>query len=204
MKNRFSNEFAGPMLPFIAFCIALNLTVGQIAATLKIPIYLDSLGTILLAVLSGPISAVVAGSLANLLAAAFGNPPMMFFIPVVIVIGVFTGLIAKLGWFRRASTVVLGGILQGIPAAAVSALISAFVFGGVTMGGSDFIVLFFRSKGFSLYQSTLFQGFIMDPLDKVVTYLVVFTLIRSLPDRLLQRFPGSSNIRRQSGKPDAS
>ncbi len=192
------------MLPFIAFCVALNLTVGQVAATLKIPVYLDSLGTILLAVLSGPWSAIVAGALSNLLAAAIGNPPMIFFIPVVVVIGAFTGIVARLGWFRRMPTVVLGGILLGIPAAALSALISASVFGGVTMGGSDFIVLFFRSRGFSLYQSTLFQGFIMDPVDKLMTYLIVFALVRSLPSRLLQRFPGAGNVHLQTNEPDAS
>lgn len=183
------------MLPFIAFCVALNLTVGQIAAALRVPIYLDSFGTVLLAVLSGPLSAIVAGSFANILAAAFGNPPMIFFIPVVIIIGGYTGLVAKLGCFRRWYLVTVAGLFLGIPAAAVSALISAYLFGGVTMGGSDFLVLFFRSQGYSLYESTLLQGFVMDPSDKLITYFIVFILVRSLPDRLLRRFPGASNIR---------
>jgi energy-coupling factor transport system substrate-specific component len=195
MKNRFAHEFSTPMLPFIGFCVALNLTVGQIAAALKVPIYLDSIGTVLLAVLSGPASAIIAGSFANLLAAAFGNPPMLFFIPVIIIIGGMTGLLARWGWFRRWYSVIAGGLLVGLPSAAVSAVISAYIFGGVTMGGSDVIVLFFRSQGFSLYQSTLAQGFLMDPLDKLITYSVVYILVRNLPDRLLQRFPGAHNIR---------
>ena len=185
------------MLPFIAFCVALNLTVGQITALLKLPVYLDSIGTVLLAVLSGPISAIVAGSFANLIASAFGNPPMMFFIPVVVVIGGVSGVIAKLGWFRRWYLIVLGGILLGIPTAALSSVISAYVFGGVTMGAADFIVLFFRSQGFTLHQSTLFQAFIMDPVDKIITYLVVFAVVRNLPQRLLHRFPGAGNVRHQ-------
>ena len=204
MPSRISEEFSGPMLPFIAFCVALNLTAGQITATLKIPVYLDSLGTVLLAVLSGPFSAIVAGSFANILAAAFGNPPMIFFIPVVVIIGGYTGLVAKLGWFRRSYLAVTGGILLGIPSAAVSALISAFVFGGVTMGGSDFLVLFFRSQGYSLYESTLYQGLIMDPIDKVITFVVVFMLLRNLPQRFLRRFPGASNVRVESSSPHAS
>ncbi|MCI0708399.1 MAG: ECF transporter S component [Ignavibacteriae bacterium] len=195
MSKRISEEFSGPMLPFIALCVALNLTVGQVAAALKLPLYLDSLGTVLLAVLAGPVSAIVAGSFANLLASAMGNPPMMFFIPVVIVIGGVTGMFARFGWFRRWYLVVLGGILLGIPTAGLSSVISAYVFGGVTMGAADFIVLFFRSQGFSLHQSTLIQAFIMDPFDKVVTYLIVFILLRNLPERLLNRFPGVLNIK---------
>ncbi len=194
IREKIASEFSGPTLPFIAFCIALNLTVGQITGALKIPLYLDSIGTVLVAVLSGPWSGIIAGSFANLLAAAFGNPTMMFFIPVVMLIGLFTGFVGKLGWFRHWYLVVLGGLLQGIPAAALSALISANVFGGVTLGGSDFLVLYFRSKGYSIYQSALFQGFIMDPIDKMITYLIVFILIRNLPGRLLQRFRGAANV----------
>lgn len=195
MSKTIVNEFAPPLLPFIGFCVALNLTVGQITALLKLPVYLDSVGTVLLAVLSGPISAIIAGSFANLIAAASGNPPMAFFIPVIVIIGGFTGLLAKLGWFRRWYSALIGGALLGIPAAALSSVISAYVFGGVTIGAADFLVLFFRSQGFTLYQSTLLQAFIMDPLDKMLTYLVVFILVRSLPFRVLQRFPGAENLR---------
>src|SRR5512137_1238466 len=117
IRRSIAEELTGPALPFVAFCIALNLTVGQITAALKIPLYLDSIGTILVAVLIGPWSAVICGSAANLLAAAFGNPSMMFFIPVVMVIGAFTGFLARKGWFRKWYLVVLGGLLQGILAA---------------------------------------------------------------------------------------
>ncbi len=204
MRGKISEEFSGPMLPFIAFCVALNLTVGQIAAALKIPVYLDSIGTVLLAVLGGPVSAIVAGSFANLLAAAFGNPPMMFFIPVAVLIGSFTALLAKLGLFRSWYRVPFGGICQGILGAILSAPISAYFFGGVTMSGSDFIVMLFRFKGFSLFESTLRQGLIMDPIDKIISYVIVFALIRSLPDRLLQRFPGAPNVRTPASHPDAA
>jgi energy-coupling factor transport system substrate-specific component len=195
MRKPIADEFATPLLPFIGFCVALNLTVGQITAFLKLPVYLDSVGTVLLAVLSGPLSAIVAGSFANLIAAASGNPPMAFFIPVIVIIGGFTGIVARLGFFKRWYSALAGGLLLGIPAAALSSLISAYVFGGVTIGAADFLVLFFRSQGFTLYQSTLLQAFIMDPLDKMLTYIVVFVLVRNLPVRILQRFPGAANIR---------
>ena len=78
VRQKIAEEMTGAALPFVAFCIALNLTVGQITAALKIPLYLDSIGTVLVAVLVGPWSAVIAGSFANLLASAFGNPSMMY------------------------------------------------------------------------------------------------------------------------------
>ncbi|HCA81817.1 MAG TPA: ECF transporter S component [Bacteroidetes bacterium] len=195
IRQRIAEELTGPALPFVAFCIALNLTVGQVTAALKIPLYLDSIGTILVAVLVGPWSAVFCGSAANLLAAAFGNPTMMFFIPVVAVIGTFTGIIAKLGWFRKWYLVCLGGILQGILAALVSAPISAYLFGGVMMAGTDFLVLYFRSVGNTLMDSVLYQGLASDPADKLVSYFIVFLLVKNLPQRLLARLHGAGNLR---------
>ena len=195
IRQRIAEELTGPALPFVAFCIALNLTAGQVTAALKIPLYLDSIGTILVAVLVGPWAAVLCGSTANLLAAAFGNPTMMFFIPVVAVIGAFTGVLAKLGWFRKWYLVCLGGILQGILAAMVSAPISAYLFSGVMMAGTDFLVLYFRSLGNTLMNSVLYQGLASDPADKLVSYLIVFLLVRNLPQRLLARLHGAANLR---------
>ena len=184
----------GAALPFVAFCIALNLTAGQVTAALKIPLYLDSIGTILVAVLVGPWSAVLCGSTANLLATAFGNPSMIFFIPVVAVIGAFSGFLARRGWFRKWYFVVMGGILQGILAAIVSAPISAYVFGGVMMAGTDFLVLYFRSVGNTLLNSVVYQGLASDPADKVVSFLIVFFLTKNLPQRLLSRLRGAANV----------
>ncbi|MEP0823670.1 MAG: ECF transporter S component [Ignavibacterium sp.] len=194
IRRQFDKEVEGAGLPFVAFCIALNLTSGQLAAGLKIPLYLDSIGTVLAAVLCGPWSAIVAGSLSNILASALGNPAMMFFIPVVAVIGAFSGFLARKGWFRFWYLVVPGGILQGLVAAVVSAPIAAYVFGGVMLSGTDVLVLYFRSVGNTLLESVFYQGISSDPVDKTVTYLIVYILCRNLPLRLLQRFNGGNNV----------
>lgn len=194
IRQQFNLELEGAGLPFVGFCVALNLTMGQLTSALKIPLYLDSIGTVLVAVLCGPWSAIVAGSLSNTLAAALGNPTMLFFIPVMVVIGSFTGFIASKGWFRSWYLVIPGGILQGILAALASAPIAAYLFGGVMLAGTDLLVLYFRSVGNSLLQSVLYQGLSSDPVDKTVTYLLVFFLCRNLPIRLLQRFRGGNNV----------
>jgi energy-coupling factor transport system substrate-specific component len=194
IRTQFYRELEGAGLPFVAFCIAFNLSFGQIAAALKIPLYLDSVGTVLAAILCGPWSAILTGTLANILAAAFGNPTMMFFIPVVAVIGGFTGFLAARGWFRAWYLVLTGGVLQGVVAAAVSAPIAAFLFGGVMLSGTDVLVLYFRSVGNSLLDSVFYQGLSSDPVDKTVTYMLAYLVCRTLPPRLLQRFQGGNNV----------
>jgi energy-coupling factor transport system substrate-specific component len=194
LREHIRAELSGPAIPLMAFGVALNLTVGQITAALKLPVYLDSIGTVLTAVLCGPWAAALTGSMANLLASAFGSPAMLFFIPVVIVIGMFTAFLARLGWFRSLPLVILGGILQGIIAAIVSAPISSSLFGGSMMAGTDLLVVLFRSLGNDVFLSTLFQGLASDPLDKVITYVLVFLTIRNLPLRIRSRFSGASHL----------
>ena len=112
----------------------------------------------------------------------------------VLAIALFTAFLARRGWFRRISLVVVGGILQGVVAAVLSAPIAAYLFGGVMFSGTDFLVLYFRSVGNSLLESVFFQGLASDPVDKTVTYVIVFLVIRSLPVRLVSRFNGAANV----------
>ncbi|HTP12527.1 MAG TPA: ECF transporter S component [Bacteroidota bacterium] len=204
IKDKIKSELTAPSIPLIAFGIALDLTVGQLTVALKIPLYLDSIGTILVAVLVGPYAGTIAGSFANIMAAAFGNPTMMFFIPVVAVIGAFTGFVANKGWFRRWWLCVIGGLVQGILAATVSAPISSFLFGGTMMAGTDALVYFFRSMGNNILTSVWYQGLTSDPVDKTVSYLLVFFILQNLPLRLISRFRGASNVLQPSSRDDVA
>ncbi len=194
IKNSIKRETSGVAIPFIAFGAALNLSLGQLTGLLKLPLYLDSLGTVLVAVLCGPWAGVLAGIVANTTASVLFSPPMLFFIPTVLLIGAFSGFWAKRGFFQKWYLVLAGGILQGILAALVSAPISAYLFSGVTLGGTDFLVMYFRAIGKSLLESTLLQGLATDPVDKTITYLIVFLVIRRLPHRLVIRFPRCENV----------
>jgi hypothetical protein len=90
----------------IPIAIAINIVLGQtVSAVLKVPIYLDSIGTILVAVLAGPIPGLVTGLLANLIWTYVLPPPFHsdFAAPFAVVaawIGFFAGLVAQWGFFR--------------------------------------------------------------------------------------------------------
>lgn len=144
--------------------------------------------------LCGGFAALVAGILSNVMAAGFGNPTMMFFIPTVAVIALGSSGFARTGAFRRWYTCGLAGIVLGVVAAAVSAPISAFLFSGSTFAGTDALVLFFRSTGSTILRSTLYQGLTSDPLDKLITFLAVYSLTHALPWRILARFPSGQYL----------
>ena len=83
----------------------------------------------------------------------------------------------------------VAGAVCGIVSALISAPIAALVFGGVTGSGTDLLVAAFQHAGSDLQQAVLQQSLISDPIDKTITYLVVFTILASLSRRLAAQFP---------------
>jgi hypothetical protein len=81
-----------------------------------------------------------------------------------------------------------GGV-TGVVAAAMSAPIAAYVYGGVTGGGTDALVALFRSAGLSIFQASFAQGLTSDPLDKTISYTVVFIILAALPLTVKTLFP---------------
>jgi energy-coupling factor transport system substrate-specific component len=190
MTSRLKEDFTTVTLVLIPVAIAINIAAGQLIVLLKIPLYLDSIGTVLVGALAGPWAGALTGILTNLIWGLSGiNPIYTPFFIVAGIIGLMAGLFAGWGWLRRIWMWALAGLITGVIAAIVSAPISAYIFGGVTGTGQDFLVGLFRATGASVLQATFGQGIVADPLDKLVTFLVVWLIVRALPARFVARFP---------------
>src|SRR5919197_331840 len=87
-------------LALIPRAVALNLALGAVVAALKLPIFLDSVGTILVAALAGPWAGVLTGAISDVVLGILSSPTFFAFIPVAAVIGALAGLAARVGAFR--------------------------------------------------------------------------------------------------------
>ncbi|MEX2011605.1 MAG: hypothetical protein WEF51_05170 [Chloroflexota bacterium] len=272
-------QFATRTFALMPVAIALNIVLGgAVANAIKLPIYLDSIGTILVGVLCGPIAGALTGGLTNLLWSYVIPPPFQSasaagFAVTAVVIGLIAGVVGRagllrprpnrpsrelliggvitigvillmsylavlgyrqvfqanpqlapenastvlviLGWIaiglvaltvvglayllaiRRdltAAYVVVCGVVTGIVAALISAPIAAGVYGGVTGSGTDFLVAAFRQAGADVRAATLGQGLISDPIDKVVTFFVVYVILNAMARRTKARFPQGERL----------
>ena len=100
MNGQFSTRVITLMPVAIAINIVLGVTVQQV---LKLPIYLDSIGTILVGVLAGPIAGALTGILSNLIwqyAPGIGGGTIGPFAITAGVIGVLAGLWGQLGVYK--------------------------------------------------------------------------------------------------------
>lgn len=119
---------------------------------------------------------------ANLTGFALPDPAAMIAALVVAAVAALgAGFWASRGENARLFPVWIGGVTTGLVAAAMSAPIAAGVFGGVTGGGQDALVALFRTLGLNVFQSAFAQGLTSDPLDKTISYTVVFLILSALP-----------------------
>lgn len=119
---------------------------------------------------------------ANLTGLAIPDPAGLVGVAVVaLVVGLLVWRWVSQGERARLFPVWVGGLTTGILAAAISAPIAAGVFGGVTGSGTDALVALFRTLGLNVFQSTFAQGLTSDPLDKTISYTIVFVILAALP-----------------------
>jgi energy-coupling factor transport system substrate-specific component len=170
--------------------VALNLVIGQVAAALLLPVYLDTVGTILVAALVGPRAAIVAGLTSQVLNAVLsGNFTWLPFGVVQIVIAVYAAAAARAGVFRRLATAVPAGFLLGLVAAGCAAPIAYYLFGGVTAGGVSLVTTVLRASGVPLQAAVFLSSFSTDVLDKSLVFALITVVLRSLPRQMAVRFP---------------
>jgi len=136
-----SREFSTATLVLMSVAIAINVAVGSLVVFLRLPIYLDSIGTVLVGALAGPWAGALTGLLANLIWSILpipggGGPTIAFFAPVAGVIGLMAGFWASRGVFRlRADAERIGGFLA--LAAAVGVALIALLLVQQTVGLPD-------------------------------------------------------------------
>ena len=180
-------------LALIPRAVALNLALGGIVSALKLPVYLDSVGTILAAALAGPLAGIVTGVLSNTVLGLLANPVLFAFIPVTIVIGALAGLAARLGAFRSAWTAAAAGLVIGVAAALASVPIVIGLYGGLSPTGTGVATMMLRAgTGMSMESAAKIASVATDVIDKPLSCLLVAAILARLPARITARFRSAS------------
>lgn len=177
------------LLALIPTAVAINLVVGQLASELALPVYLDTLGTSLVAVLDGLSGGLLVGTLGQLLSGMLRGYVWLAFTPIQWLIAALAAIAAARGGFGSTSRSAAWGAACGVACGLTSATISYTLFGGVTATGVTAVGALFRSAGFSLAAAVTTASMLTDILDKTISFILLGILLRSLPLRILGRFP---------------
>jgi len=180
------------LLALIPLAVGVNLALGQFAAAVALPVFLDTVGTILVASLAGLWPALLTGLISQVATTVIsGNATWLAFLPIQLMVGAYATLAARQALFRSTGTAVGAGALLGTLAAVLSWPIAYLAFGGVTAGGVTVVTAVLNGAGVPLKWAVLAASLSNDLLDKAVSFLLVRVILASLPSRVAARFPAA-------------
>lgn len=174
-------------LTLIPVALALNILLGQFVGSVMVPLYLDSMGTVLVGFLAGRRAGAATGVLGTLIWSLFA-PTVLPFAAGAALIGFLAGTAARFGAVRRVYLAPIAGLVSGVLVGAISAPVAAFVFGGTSGVGTGALVTVFRSMGDSLLSAVTKQALLSDPGDKAIVFLIAALLVYALPNRMSQSY----------------
>jgi energy-coupling factor transport system substrate-specific component len=198
MLEKIKKDFTTMTWVLIPVAIAINIAVGQIVVLLKLPVFLDSIGTVLVGIICGPWAGALTGALSNTIWGLF-NPDSLPWWPVAFFIGLVAGLCANAGLFKNWWKVILSGFLIALTAAIVSTPIAVYLYGGITASGSSFITAYLLQTGQGLWSAVVSTSFLTEPVDKITTAMLAFAIVQGLSKRLVARFPRPENADLEQG-----
>ena len=147
-----------------------------------------------MALLAGPWAGGLTGLLTNLIWGLISDPVAAAFAPVAMIIGIVAGLCAKYGLFKKWWQAILSGVIITLALSIVAIPIRVYMFGGVTGSGADFITAYLLATGRDLFSAVIITVIADNLIDKVVTALLAWGIVKGLPKRFTARFSRASAV----------
>ena len=172
----------------IALAVVINIIGGNIALWLHLPIYLDSMGTILIAILLGPFYGMLPNVLSGFIFGLTTDIYSLYYAPVGIMLGFMTGMIVKDQKKTSIGSLALQALWISIQVSLLSACITAALFGGITSSGSTVLVQILAKTPLGLMGSCFVVQFVTDYADRLISLWLMMMVIQKLPSSILMRF----------------
>ncbi len=168
------------VITFCGIATAVNIVLGIATSALKLPFYLDTLGTVVTAVLLGPLPGALVGALTNIITGFLYSIRDIPFLLVNVAVALIVGFAAKRYKYSLVTAVVCGLILS-VVCPLIGTPIGILMYGGLTGTVSDILVMALKNAGSSIFAASFIVKIGNNLIDKVSTCVLAFFLIKSLP-----------------------
>jgi len=173
--------------------IAVNIVGGQIAILLKLPIWLDAIGTILIGAICGVVPGLIVAAITQIIN-AISLPTVLPYMVVGFAMAIVSAYFTKKGFFHSFKRAVLLGIIIAVITTCISVPIDVLVFGGFIGTGNSIVAAGLMTLGLSVPVAVTISSFTFGLVDKTLSVLVSYFIIKSMPMHFLAKLPMSEYI----------
>lgn len=194
-KSMWSLRLSTAALVLIPVAIGINYIGKTIAAALKLPLWIDSLGTILASMLAGPIVGGLAGIINNIIYGFTQDPISTVYAITSLFIGIVVGALSYTGWLKSFGKACILGLIVGLVAAIVSTPLNIIFWGGQTGNvWGDALLAVMLKEGYPVWLASFFDSVVVDIPDKFVSVLICYFIFKGLPNNVKNLYRGGQKI----------
>ncbi|MDT2597536.1 ECF transporter S component [Enterococcus dongliensis] len=184
MKRGIKYDFGLQALMLIPVGVSLNVVGYQLCTILKLPVFIDQIGTYLVALVAGPWVGLITGFLGSLVNGML-NPVAIPYSLVSMSIGLFAGYFSKFKFFKNIIGIVVACAVLTVISAGSAAIVTVFMFGGITGAGTDLVTATFLAAGRQLWDSVFSTNIITGSINTVLNFAISYLVVKRIPPRFL-------------------
>ena len=181
MKKIFKTQLNAAVIVLIPACIGINYLGKLFASFLKLPLWLDSIGTCI-------------GAANNLIYGfTTGDNITLIYALTSLFIGLVVGIMARIGFMKTFPKALLTACAGGLAAVVVSTPLNILFWGGTT-GNVWGDAVFAQAAKLPLALGSLLDEIVVDVPDKLITLIIVFLILKGLPKKLTTLYDTEETI----------
>ena len=182
-------------LALIPAAVGINYIGKLFAGILKLPLWLDAIGTVLAALLAGPIVGAICGAINNVIYGLTMDPISFVYALSSIGIGLTVGILARLDKVKDIKGMVGVSVVVTLVSVIISTPINIYFWGGTTANlWGDAVYAWCVAKGMPVLFASALDELLVDIPDKFATIFISYAIFKGLPQKLVLMYDNHSEI----------
>ena len=188
MGKIFKTKLTTATIVLIPACIGINYLGKLFASLLKLPLWLDCIGTCIGACLGGPVIGAICGAANNLIyGLTTGDNITLIYALTSLGIGLVVGI-------PKSFVCALGG---GMAAVCISTPLNIVFWGGTTGNvWGDAVFAATQASGMAVGIGSFLDEIVVDVPDKILTIIIVYFILKGLPKKLTALYDVNAEVER--------
>ncbi|MDR1899987.1 MAG: hypothetical protein LBQ55_08275 [Treponema sp.] len=183
------------MAILIPLGVAINLVGGQVAGRLQLPLFMDSIGTAIIAAIMGPFIGAVSGVLYNIIASIIGGNMVASLFGICNIATAFiVGFMAQGGKFKTVVHAIIATVAVALANAILGAPIAIVVYGGIQGSGVDVAVAGLLALGNDILSAAFIARVPINLADKGIAVFVAWLILKRLPANMQGLAGGKAKV----------
>lgn len=168
-----------------ASCVLLNMILAKTAVLLSLPVYLDSVGTIISVTLMPWYLSIATALCTSFLGALVINPDFLAYGVTQLTIVLVALFCFRIGMLTTLHESLISGLLIAVSAVLVSAPVTVLLFDGITWSETNALTAILLASGKNIWQSVIQGAIFIETIDKMSASLLAWLALRRLQPSII-------------------